>query len=114
MADNCLQTDVNDDQEPQADSPATSDYRDVPGTDTGFIDNHLRPISVGDHMTVPRHRGECCEHFVTCEIRWNPEWNAYGMRAADGEWISGMGIASGFPVEHKVDDRGNPITDENA
>jgi len=71
------------------------------GTDTGFVDNGLVPIRVGDYMTVPEHNNQCCEHWVKCEILWNEEWEAYGMRSAEGKWISGMGIAGGFRVVHR-------------
>ena len=81
-------------EKPQSSIPSTS----VVGQDTGFTDNGLTPIRVGDRMTVPRHNNPCCEHWVTCTIKWNDEWQAYGMQADDGEWVSGMGIAGGYAV----------------
>lgn len=72
------------------------------GEPTGTTDNMLQSLLVGDRLLrVPRHSGDCCEHRVTCTIRWNPEWQALGLQADDGEWVSGMGIAGGFTRERK-------------
>ena len=67
---------------------------------TGFTDGNLVPIKVGDHILAPRHLdSSCCEHKTRCEVKWNDQWNAYGLQTEDGEWISGMGIVSGLFVE---------------
>jgi hypothetical protein len=67
---------------------------------TGFVDCNLVPIRVGDFMTIG-HLCNCeyCDRRYRVQILWNDEWKAYGMRTDDGEWLSGMGIASGYFVE---------------
>lgn len=83
-------------------SASTNGKAGVPqsGDPIDRMDCHLRPLIVGDRLLrVPRHDGPCCEHRVTCTIRWNPEWQALGLQSDDGEWISGMGIAQGFERE---------------
>jgi hypothetical protein len=61
---------------------------------TGFLDNNCTQILVGDFMFV-EHFCNCeyCRQRDLCEVTWNPEWRAYGLRADDGRWLSGMGIA---------------------
>lgn len=70
------------------------------GEPTGFKDCHNEQIKVGDHMTIG-HWCNCeyCLHSDKVQILWNDEWKAYGMRTADGKWLSGMGIAGGVAVE---------------
>ena len=67
------------------------------GEFTGFADSNLLPILVGDFMTI-NHGCNCkqCRIKIRCQILWNDEWKAYGMRDSDGHWQSGMGIASGY------------------
>jgi hypothetical protein len=72
------------------------------GDPTGYTDCHLRSLLVGDRLLdVQRHDSSCCEHRVTCTIRWNADWGRLGMQADDGEWVSGMGIASSYARERK-------------
>ena len=69
------------------------------GEQTGFTDNGNMPIKVGDFMVIS-HWCNCeyCRHSDRVQILWNAEWPAYGMKTADGRWISGMGIAAGYLV----------------
>lgn len=64
-----------------------------------FTDMHVNPIREGDYMTVHEHANQCCTHRVRCEVKWNEDWKAYGLCSAEGKWISGMGIVSGYQVE---------------
>ena len=68
-------------------------------TPTGFSDNNLNPIMVGDYMVI-NHNCNCeyCQHTEKVQILWNEDWNAYGMRTPDGRWLSGMGISSGYSI----------------
>jgi hypothetical protein len=69
------------------------------GEPTGFTDNMGREIRVGDRMRVG-HFCDCryCKHYDEVQILWNEEWNAYGMKTNDGQWVSGMGVAGAFPI----------------
>lgn len=66
---------------------------------TGFMDNGNRPIKVGNYMII-NHECNCeyCKHSDRVQILWNDQWKAYGMKTIDGRWLSGMGIAAGYPV----------------
>jgi hypothetical protein len=80
------------------------DRKHIPqeGDVTRHTDCHVRALVVGDRLLgVPRHDNACCEHRVTCTIRWNSEWQALGLQADDGTWISGMGIVSGYQRERQ-------------
>jgi hypothetical protein len=70
------------------------------GEPTGFADNNLVPIRVGDRMRVGHFCNcEYCRHCDDVEVLWNEEWKAYGMRTADGRWVSGMGVAGAYSVQ---------------
>jgi hypothetical protein len=63
----------------------------------GKIDCNGNEIFVGDVMNIPKHSG-CCQHIAKCIIAYNKNWGAYGLKEiSTEEWISGMGIVSGYP-----------------
>ena len=66
--------------------------------DTGYTDNNLVPIYEGDKMKIPKHLdSSCCVHRTVCTVRFNKEWNKWGLQDdADGEWLTGSGLFGGF------------------
>ena len=61
--------------------------RDANGTD----------VHVGDIIeNIPRHQNKCCEHYVDCEVKWNMEWEKYGLVTEDGKWIAPADLAEGY------------------
>lgn len=66
-------------------------------------DNNCVLVYEGDRFRVQKHMdSSCCEHFVTAEVRFNPQWNAHGLQdIADGEWLSGMGIIGGYSKDYQ-------------
>ena len=66
--------------------------------DTGFTDNNCVKIYAGDKMRIPKHLdSSCCEHWVLCTVKFNSEWNKWGLQDDnDGEWLTGSGLFSGF------------------
>jgi hypothetical protein len=47
---------------------------------TGLICSNCQPIYVGDKFRVQEHQNECCEHWVICEVRVNPDCRCgYGL-----------------------------------
>ena len=67
------------------------------GSDTGYTDGNLTKIHEGDKMRAPKKSCGC--EWVVCTVRYNHEWDAYGLQSAKGEWVSGMGIVSGLFIE---------------
>jgi len=64
---------------------------------TGFKDNNNVKIYGGDKMMFPKHSGECCNHWVLCTVKFNPEWNKWGLQDDnDKEWLTGSGLFAGF------------------
>ena len=61
-----------------------------------------QPIKVGDWAII-HHFCNCefCTKEFRVQILWNEEWKGYGMRTQDGEWVSGMGMASTIQIEGK-------------
>ena len=66
--------------------------------DTGCIDSLCRKVYEGDVFNIPEHEGECCNHFVRVVVKWNKEWDFWGLVSESGKWF-GLKIVQGYSKE---------------
>jgi hypothetical protein len=64
--------------------------------DTGLICCNCKPVYVGDKFMVQEHSNECCQHWILCEVRINPDCRCgYGLHDIEtGKLIANAAIAN--------------------
>jgi hypothetical protein len=66
------------------------------GKKTGLICCNALPIYVGDKFHIQKHPNGCCEHWIICEVRENPECSCgFGLYdVKTGEFVCNAAIAT--------------------
>ncbi len=69
-----------------------------PKRSTGQFDRNLVVIYEGNHVTIPRHDGKCCQHMVRCVVEWSENSQKWVLKRGD-EIIAPLSLARGYLVE---------------
>jgi len=63
---------------------------------TRLVCSNSEPIYVGDKFRIQEHQNPCCEHWIICEVRENPNCHCgYGLyNVKTNEFVCNAAIAT--------------------